>query len=79
MLLFLIVGYFQMGFTLMLIILLPFLIYLFVENQSRQMSAEDISFVRRSLTAMDYNPLIHKLEKECVICTLEFEPTDKVA
>ena len=42
------------------------------------MSADDISFVRRSLNSIDFDPSIHKIETECIICTCEFEPTDKV-
>ena len=30
------------------------------------MPNEDISFIRQSLNAIDFDPLVHRLEKECV-------------
>ena len=42
------------------------------------MPPEDISFVRQNLISLDFDPLVHRLEKECIICFTEFKAEDKV-
>ena len=75
----LILGYaFMVYYLCLLFVIMIVLVLVYRERTNRRMPVEEIHYIRQSLISLEFDPLVHRLEKECVICCLEFKERDMV-
>ena len=75
----LILGYaFMVYYLCLLFVIMIVLVLVHRDRTYRDIPIESIHYIRQSLISLEFDPLVHRLEKECIICCLEFKERDMV-